>query len=161
MCSRRLCLVQVPPYFPSDASVHITQGNHLMGIEKAKMPMNYSRETHFEQASTAPQHYAQPELMHPQHHLEEHHPPHSAHPGHPPLPPGARRTYRGRQVELAQVCMQQHSTEYAVHVSPWQVRRLDALSFVIRTSWPWTLWCTLCHVIISTCFIWGCREAKH
>ncbi|CAL5224566.1 g7271 [Coccomyxa viridis] len=94
--------LQVPPYFPSDASVHITQGNSLMGIEKAKAPGISGRNTHFEQASAAPQHYAQPELMHPQH-QEDQHPPNGGHSGHPPLPPGAaRRTYRGRHVDLAQ-----------------------------------------------------------
>ena len=96
-------VMQVPPYFPSDASVHITQGNSLMGIEKAKAPGSSGRNAHFEQASAAPQNYAQPELMHPQH-QEDQHPPISGLSGHPPLPPGAaRRTYRGRHVDLAQV----------------------------------------------------------
>ena len=92
---------QVPPYFSADGSVHITQGVNMLGVEKAKVP--FGRDNHFEQASSAPQHYAQPELMHPQHQENHQVPPHSAHLGHPPLPPGARHTYRGRQVELAQV----------------------------------------------------------
>ena len=99
---------QVPSYFPADGAVHITQGNHLMGLDK-KLGGSYGRDPHYEQASAAPQqHYAQPELLHPQHQEAQQHQqpaPHAAHPGHPPLPPGARRTYRGRQLELAQVCI--------------------------------------------------------
>ena len=87
-----------------------------MGLEKAKAPGNYGRDTHYEQASAAPQHYAQPELMHPQHHQDQH-PPNSGHPGHPPLPPGARRTYRGRQLDLAQVVARAVLCNGAAHVS--------------------------------------------
>ena len=96
---------QVPSYFPADGAVHITQGNSMMGLDK-KLGGGYGRDPHYEQASAAPQHYAQPELLHPQHQEAPQQPPpapHTAHPGHPPLPPGARRTYRGRQLELAQV----------------------------------------------------------
>ena len=34
---------QVPSYFPADGAVHITQGNHLMGLDK-KLGGSYGRD---------------------------------------------------------------------------------------------------------------------